>query len=132
MLKILRKPLPVAALVSSSSLVFLTYAFIHFKIEHRLAPEHLERAKIACGYGPGCTNVKGAMQELAAIPRDAPEQAEAIRLWWRIEDQRFGEMEYQFPRHQIDNPFLRDRGIELLRERDRRSTSSAFRCSDFV
>jgi hypothetical protein len=109
MVKILRKRLPVAALVLSSSLVFLTYAFIHSKIEHRLAAEHLERAKIACGDGPGFADADDAMKQLSAIPEDAPEQAEAAKIREIIEDQQLIE-EFEDREARIDRAVRNFRG----------------------
>src|SRR5215469_12619362 len=98
MVKHPRKLLPVAALALSSSLVLLTNAFIHSKIEHhRLASEHLKRARAACGYEGRCADPEGAMEQLRAIPEDAPEQLEVLKIQLRIENQRLTE-ENQRPR----------------------------------
>ena len=76
-----RKVLPVAVLALFSLLVILSVQeFKNSKIEHQLAAEYLNRAKAACGHGPGCADVEVAMKQLRAVPGDTPEQAEAENI----------------------------------------------------
>jgi hypothetical protein len=98
MVKILPKPL-LAALLALSVPVVLVVVLpsvqesMNSKIERQLAAEHLNKAKAACGPGPGCADVELAVGELRVVPYDTPEQAEAEKIQRTIENQRLIEEE---------------------------------------